>query len=456
MAVSTKLASILIVVFLLIGIVAGYFAGSTAAPPAKTVTVPAGATTVTVTTSITTTRTVATPTTVTVPAVGLQGDILIGALLPLTGVLSSYGENDKVALELAVSDVNEWLTSLGKPWRVKLIVEDTATDPKTALDKVQALHGRGVKIFIGPMSSAEVSEIKSYADANGLLIISQSSTSPALSIPNDSILRFCPMDVAQGAAIARIMWDRGIRYLVPVWRGDTWGDGLKEFSVKAFDKILKASGQAGGIDSGIRYDPAAKEFSAEAAKLASIVDGAVKSYGKDKVGVLVISFEEVAAIFAASKAYPILSEVKWQGSDGTAGTAVLIEDKSLAEFSVKVSFYNTIGSPGASPYTDRVKSYVYGKLKREPEAYAYFAYDALWAIALALDSVGKYDGVAVRNAIPQILKHYMGASGFFSLDENGDRATGDYDILAIKLVAGEYKWETIGAYRYATDSVEWK
>jgi hypothetical protein len=50
----------------------------------------------------------------------------------------------------------------------------------------------------------------------------------------------------------------------------------------------------------------------------------------------------------------------------------------------------------------------------------------------------------------------MGASGFFSLDENGDRATGDYDILAIKLVAGEYKWETIGAYRYATDSVEWK
>jgi branched-chain amino acid transport system substrate-binding protein len=110
------------------------------------------------------------------------------------------GENDKVALELAVSDVNEWLTSLGKPWRVKLIVEDTATDPKTALDKVQALHGRGVKIFIGPMSSAEVSEVKSYADANGLLIISQSSTSPALSIPNDSILRFCPTDAAQGAS----------------------------------------------------------------------------------------------------------------------------------------------------------------------------------------------------------------------------------------------------------------
>ena len=446
MAVSTKLVSILIVVFLLIGIAAGYFAGSAVAPT-RTVTAPIG--TVTVTPPA---RTV----TVTAPAVGLQGDILIGALLPLSGALSSYGENDKVALEFAVSDVNDWLSSLGKPWRVKLIVEDTATDPKTALDKIQALHGRGVKIFIGPMSSAEVSEVKSYADANGLLVVSQSSTSPALSIPNDSILRFCPMDVAQGAAIAKIVWDRGVRYLIPMWRGDTWGDGLKEFSVKAFDKILKASGEKGGIDPGVRYDPAAKEFSVEAAKLASIVDGAVKTYGKDKVGVLVISFEEIAAIFAAVKAHPILSEVIWQGSDGTAGTAVLIEDKSLAEYSVKVKFYNTIASAGVSPYIEKVKKYVYGKLGREPEAYAYFSYDALWVITLALDTVGKYDGVAVRNAIPQILKHYMGASGFFSLDENGDRATGDYDILAIKLVAGEYKWETIGAYRYATDSIEWK
>ena len=456
MAISTKLASILIVVFLLIGIVAGYFTGS-AAVPVKTVTVPAAATTVTVPTTITAATTVTRTATVTAPAVpGLQGDVFIGVLLPLTGVLSSYGENDRVAIELAASEVNEWLSSLGKPWRIKLFVEDTATDPKTALDKIQALHGRGVKIFIGPMSSAEVSEVKSYADANGLLVVSQSSTSPALSIPNDSILRFCPMDVAQGAAIARIMWDRGIRYLVPIWRGDTWGDGLKEFSVKAFDKILKASGEMGGIDSGIRYDPAAKEFSVEAAKLASIIDGAVKKYGKEKVGVLAISFEEIAAIFAAVKAHPILSEVKWQGSDGTAGTAVLIEDKSLAEYSIKIGFYNTIGSPGASPYTDKVKKHILEKLGREPEAYAYFSYDALWVISLALDTVGKYDGVAVRNAIPQILKHYMGASGFFSLDENGDRATGDYDILAIKLVAGEYKWETIGAYRYATDSVEWK
>ena len=439
MAQMPKTAYVMMVVLLIIGIIAG-FAGGRATAPAQTVTV---------------TTTVAGPSPTATPAAGLQGEVLIGALLPLTGALSSFGENDKVALELAEKEINGWLESMGKPWRIKVMIEDTATDPKTALDKIQALHGRGVKIFIGPMSSAEVSEVKSYADANGLLVISQSSTSPALAIPDDSVLRFCPTDVAQGPAIAKIMWLRGIRWVVPMWRGDTWGDGLKEFTVSAFEKICKASGEECGVVEGIRYDPNAKEFSAEIAKLADTVKSLVDKYGKDKVGVLVISFKEIAAIFAAAKAHPILAEVKWQGSDGTAGEASLAEDPELAEFAIKTKFYNTIAAPGLSPHTEKVKKYVLERLGREPESYAYFAYDALWAVALALNIVDSYDAVAVRKAIPFVLEHYLGASGYFNLDENGDRATGDYDILAIKKVDGEYKWVSVGVYRYSTDTVEW-
>ena len=71
------------------------------------------------------------------------------------------------------------------------------------------------------MSSAEVSEVKSYADANGLLVISQSSTSPTLSIPGDSLFRFCPDDTMQGEAIARVMREHGMRWIVPIRRDDT-------------------------------------------------------------------------------------------------------------------------------------------------------------------------------------------------------------------------------------------
>lgn len=191
------------------------------------------------------------------------------------------------------------------------------------------------------------------------------------------------------------------------------------------------------------------------AKLADTVKSLVDKYGKDNVGVLVISFEEIASIFAAAKAHPILSEVQWQGSDGTAGIAVLTEDPELALFAIKTKFYNTIAAPGVSPHTEKVKKYVLEKLGREPESYAYFAYDALWVIALALESVDAYDPVAIKNVIPSILERYLGASGDFNLDENGDRATGDYDILAVKEVDGEFKWVSVGVYRFATDAIEW-
>ena len=43
------------------------------------------------------------------PAGGLSGEVEIGALLSLTGDLASFGENEQVAAELAVDEVNALL-----------------------------------------------------------------------------------------------------------------------------------------------------------------------------------------------------------------------------------------------------------------------------------------------------------------------------------------------------------
>lgn len=438
----TKVSSILAVVMLVIGIIAGYAVGYLTAPAptpgvTKTVTVTAPGPTVTVT----------------APAAGLTGEVRVGALLPLTGVLSTFGTQYKAIAELAEKEINDYLAALGRGWRIKVVTEDTATDPKTCLSKMMTLHGTGVKVFVGIASSAEVSEVKSYADANKLIVISPSSTSPALAL-KDMILRYTPNDIYQGKAIAKILWLRGIRWVVPVWRGDTWGDGLKEYTAKYFNEICKASGESCGVLEGIRYDPTAKEFSVEAAKLNDIVSNAIAKYGKEKVGVLVISFEEAAALIAAAKAYPALGQVLWQGSDGTAAIAPLL-DPAVADFAVKVKFYNTMASPGVSPYTDKVRSYIKEKLGMEPMGYTYFVYDALWTIALAIDAAGAYDTEKIMQVLPYVLAHYIGASGFIQLDENGDRAIASYDIWAIVPEAGKYTWKVVGLFEGLTESVKW-
>ncbi len=433
MSASVKTPYVLAVVLLILGVVAGFFAGQATAPE-RTMTV-----------------TVTGP----VAPVGLTGEVKIGALLPLTGVLSTFGAQYKVVISLAEREINEYLAALGRPWRIKFVMEDTATDPKTHLDKLMALHGAGVKIFIGGSSSAELSEALAYCNANKILIISPSSTSPALAL-EDMALRYTLNDIYQGKAMAKIMWLRGIRWVIPVWRGDTWGDGLAKYTLDYFKEICEASGERCGVlDAGaIRYDPAAKEFSAEAARLADTASRAATTYGKDKVGILLISFEEAAAMFAAAKAYPILWEIKWQGSDGTAAIAPLL-DPAIAEMVMAVGFYNTMTSPGVSPLGPKIREVVKRELNMEPMGYTYFTYDIAWSLALALDAVNAYDPEAVLRVLPMVLQRYLGASGYIELDKNGDRAVGDYDIWAVVRVGDKYEWKIVGLYSGITETVTW-
>jgi branched-chain amino acid transport system substrate-binding protein len=454
----TQRLLVVAIVLLIVGLGIGYGVGTASTPPkvittTTTVTAPGAATTATQTI----TQTVTTTVTVT-PAVtaGLSGPIPIGGLWPLTGELSSFGEENKVAFELAVKEVNDWLKSMGKPWYLVPVIEDSATDPKTALDKVRIMHGRGVKVIIGPMASAEVREIKSYVDANKILVISPSSTSPALAIPGDYILRYCPDDTVQGPAIARVMFNSGVRYVVPIWRGDAWGDGLKDATVKAFLNILKKEGVEGSVVEGIRFEPGAKEFSVEVAKLADIVNGLVSKYGVDKVGVLLISFEEVVPLFIAAGKYDILGKVKWFGSDGTAQNALLVSTKESAAFAVKTKFVSTIAAPSYSPKLEHVKDYIVKTLGRTPAPYAYNTYDAVWTVAIALNIVDEYDATKIKDILPTVIENYFGASGWFKLNAAGDRAFSDYELWAILEKDGKYEWVLVGVWKGATDEIEWK
>ena len=119
--------------------------------------------------------------------IGGENTILIGALLPLTGTLSSFGQSAEASLTLAVDDVNNQLENSGSSSRVGLVIEDTKTDPNVAREKLMDLASKGIRIVIGPSTSAAVAAVKEYADENGILIVSSSSTAPSLAIPNDNV-----------------------------------------------------------------------------------------------------------------------------------------------------------------------------------------------------------------------------------------------------------------------------
>ena len=64
-------------------------------------------------------------------------EVKIGALLPLTGALSSGGQTEKAALNIAIKQINENLSNTNSKIRVSLVAEDTHTDPLVSLEKLK-------------------------------------------------------------------------------------------------------------------------------------------------------------------------------------------------------------------------------------------------------------------------------------------------------------------------------
>ena len=166
--------------------------------------------------------------------IGLLGEISIGLLTPRTGDFASFGEENLAGTRLGVVDFNQHLEVMGAPWNLRIVEKDTETDPDTALEKLKELDAEGIGIVIGPGASSSVDAVREYANSNNILLVSTGSTSPELTIAGDNVFRLVPDDNKQGTALAELIKSEGIDVLVPVWRDDVWGNGLKTVVAESF------------------------------------------------------------------------------------------------------------------------------------------------------------------------------------------------------------------------------
>ena len=178
----------------------------------------------------------------------------MGAIIPFTGSYSSIGKPVKVALEKAEHDVNKYFEKMNSSSRFNLVMANSKSSPEDSLEAIKQLHSIGAKIIVGPATSTAVLGAKEYADTNDIILISYSSTSPLLSIPGDNLFRLVPDDINQGKIIAKRMIDDGIKVIVPMWRGDIYGNELYKSTKYQFEKL------GGKIEEGINYKPHTGKF----------------------------------------------------------------------------------------------------------------------------------------------------------------------------------------------------
>ena len=387
-----------------------------------------------------------------------QQTVKIGALLPITGVSSSLGESEGAALKIATKDINEYLFKTHSSNGIELIIEDTQSNPSASLEKLKQLAAKGIKIVIGPATSAAVQGIKDYSDKNGIILISPSSTATSLATAGDNLFRFVPDDSHQAQAISRLMWNDGIRLVVPFWRTDIYGNDL----IKATKQSVQALG--GSVADGVGYTPNTGDFAASLNRinfivwdqdlkvLDSKVDKAISQYGIDKVGVYFVAFDEIAPIFIQAQNHPTLSKVKWYGSDGSTLNNKLIKNTEAAAFAVKTNFTTPIF--GVENDNDErlkhVEAQIHEQIERTPRSYASVAYDTLWVAALAENYTNATPDVNyLKNTLVKIADSYNGITGNTTLNQFGDRKYGDYDFWTVQDSEGTHDsfiWKNIGKY----------
>ncbi len=368
-------------------------------------------------------------------------EITLGGVFSLTGNWSSLGVASKAAMELAVEDVNAFAAGRGITFRAD--IRDTRLEPSRALLEVESLRASGVRLVVGPQSSAELAAIKPFVDGNGMVAVSQSSTAGTLAVA-DRIFRLTPADSLEGVAIAGLMYADGIRAVVPAWRADAGNQGLQGGTRRAF------TARGGTASAGVEYATGATSYAATVTAIGAQVRQALATRPAAQVAVQLSAFDEAADILALAAADPVLASVRWYGADGVTQSAAILGRTAAAAFARTVGFpAPTVGADPAArsrwePLAARIQARAGGAA---PDAFAFGVYDAVWIAAQAyLASPAGVDADSLAARFRVAAGAHYGATGWTVLNEAGDRREGIFDFWAIRAAGTGNAWTQVASY----------
>ena len=197
----------------------------------------------------------------------LAEDIKLGASLGFTGPLESMAPSMLKGVELAAKEATESGKLLDGSKVSVVQADNTCADAAASVTAVERLvTADKVNGIVGGMCSGEtIASLEKVAVPNGMVMISPSATSPALSTIDDKgfFFRTAPSDARQGEVMADIITERGIKNVAVTYTNNDYGKGLADSFATAF----KAKG--GTITVSSPHDDGKADYAAEVGALAS-------------------------------------------------------------------------------------------------------------------------------------------------------------------------------------------
>jgi ABC-type branched-subunit amino acid transport system substrate-binding protein len=365
----------------------------------------------------------------------VNGQLVLGALLPQSGDLSVIYKSLNTPLTMAVAEINAAGGVNGKPVEIKQADDGTSPDvASSSLDTL--LTADKVDAIVGPASSGTALGIIDKIKTNGVVDCSGSTTGAALSVAGGAaggyFFRTAPSDNLQGPALAQLVLGDNKHKVAILTRNDSYGTG--------FGSSLSKALTDGGADvvADVPYDPKGSDFRADVSKVAGKGADAIVVIGFNDDGGKVL--KEMIAQNLGPKSIQIYTADGMQSSSlykavDPSNPAVVLGIKGTAPAAAPSGVTNPFIAKFAATKIDTIFSSYY--------------YDCTNLIALAAQAAGSDDPAKVKDKLiavssggtkcqnfktcSDLLKagtdiDYDGASGPVDLTDKHEPANGVYDV----------------------------
>ena len=310
-------------------------------------------------------------------------EIKLGVLLGFTGPLESMAGAMADGAELAMAEVNAAGTLLGGSTVAAVRADSTCIDAAASTASAERLvTSDGVKGIVGGMCSGETTAaLQNVGIPNGMVMISPSATSPALSTVEDNGLFFrtAPSDARQGEIMAAILMEKGIGSAAVTYTNNDYGKGL----AGSFAAAYTAAG--GTVTINAAHEDGKADYTAEV--------GALASAGGDILVVAGYVDQGGSGIVRASLDTGAFDTFEFP--DGMVGS------KLVENFGSEID-----GSIGQLPGTDSPGNAVFAEIVGDAfdptSAYADTAYDAAALIMLAMQAAGSTDPAVYKDKVMDV------------------------------------------------------
>ncbi|MGV7206469.1 branched-chain amino acid ABC transporter substrate-binding protein [Oxalobacteraceae bacterium A2-2] len=343
--------------------------------------------------------------------------IKIGHAAATSGPIAHLGKDNENGARMAVEELNArgGVLIAGKKYKVELLAEDDAADPRQGTAVAQKLVDARVQGVIGhETSGTTIPASRIYYDA-GIPQISPSASNPKYTLQGyNTAFRNVANDVQLGAALARYaVQNQQARRIAVIDDRTAYGKGLA-------DEFVKNVKKAGGAIVSQQYtNDKATDFSAILTAIKASKPDLIFFGGMDAVsGPMLRQMKQLGL------------PVKFMGGDGMCSDSLA----KLAGDGMRDDQVVCAEAGGVEPAQEKgMEDFRTAYKKRygiEVMTYAPYAYDALMTMVEAMQQAGSPEPAKYLPVLAKI--RHKGVTGNISFDARGDVKDGVLTIFTFR------------------------